>query len=547
MDEVVCYTRHLSPGEERKLSFWEIFLDERWADGSLYCKDAVYAAVGNLNKQLNSKQNYEFLLRAALQFEIKAVGKKPNTGIIEDKEKSDVKEAQRERWESYRTDCYIIGKYWDKIQASEYFASTMQTLLADAASFPNPKDAESLLEKMISHSQEYFAIDDNTRPFLIYKGADTCYNVLNLFMDELVHALYLCRQRVEIFDMDKEDFQSLSRYIGQHFKAVIGIQNSLFSALIQGDAIYFHDLITGPKYNILLDHPEHLRDILIGGPQNYFFLIHDRNYINYINKYYSGTAQCVHFSCAGGFPRQQQENKIYDITFIGTYRDYRECLKEIYEFKRNDRFLASRFIWIMKNNPDYTGEKAFCKTLEYYDIKIEKKEFAELFHRMLICCSCIMYYYREKIIRTLLQAGIKLHLYSETWKCAPFGNHSSLICHPALDAVSSLKVMQQSKISLNVMSWHKDGMTERVLNAMLCKSVVVSDRSTGLEEGFLNGEDLVLFSLDKLEELPKIIKELLEDEEKQKGIAQRGYEKAVKNHLWINRVGQLLEILDKRS
>ena len=85
--------------------------------------------------------------------------------------------------------------------------------------------------------------------------------------------------------------------------------------------------------------------------------------------------------------------------------------------------------------------------------------------------------------------------------------------------------MARSKISLNIMSWHKDGLTERVLNAMLCRSVVLSDWSLALEENFANGKDLLLFSLNQIGRLPGMIKDLLEDEARLGTISRNGFEK----------------------
>ena len=105
--------------------------------------------------------------------------------------------------------------------------------------------------------------------------------------------------------------------------------------------------------------------------------------------------------------------------------------------------------------------------------------------------------------------------------------------------------MQRSKISLNIMSWHKDGLTERILNAMLCQSAVLSDRSGILEDIFVNGRDLVLFSLKGIDELPLLVKELLSDEERLWKIAFSGYEKARQNHQWKNRAEIFLQILEE--
>lgn len=545
MNAVTCYTEYLAPGEERKLSFHEILLDERWADGVIECDDMVYAKVGDVNRRLKAKQKYEFLLRAAKLYEVKAVGMDVEIRSIqvsEENEKADWK------WEAYRTDCYIVGKYQKEALESGYFEAIIKNMLIEASSLPNRQEAEDLLEKMISHAPEYYYIDDNTAPFLIYQGTNICYNVLKLLGNELQCALNRCRQRVEIFDVDKEDAQALTKYIGQHFRAVIGIQSCLFTTLMQDNATYLHDLIVGPKFNIILDHPAGLREIMTCGPKDYFFLIHDRNYINYVKKYYSNIAECIYFPGAGALPRGGgYEDRCYKVSFIGTYNNYRDCLKRFYKLERRLRFLAAKFVGMMRKHPNDTGEEALGKTLKYCHMSIQEDEFEELFYKLRECCYCMMYYYREKIVETLLQAGIELHVWSETWKNAPYGTNSRLICHPALDVVSCLRVMQQSAVSLNVMSWHKDGVTERVVNAMLCKSAVVSDWSSGLEEQFVNGKDLVIFSLERLDELPVIVNKLLADEDKRKSIAQSGYEKAAAGHLWINRVRLLLDFLDKET
>ena len=104
--------------------------------------------------------------------------------------------------------------------------------------------------------------------------------------------------------------------------------------------------------------------------------------------------------------------------------------------------------------------------------------------------------------------------------------------------------MQDSKFSLNIMSWHKDGLTERIFNGMLCQSVVLSDQTTALRENFVNGQDIALFSLKQLSTLPEQVKSLLADNVKLTEIALNGYHKALAEHSWIQRAEQLLHIWD---
>lgn len=49
-------------------------------------------------------------------------------------------------------------------------------------------------------------------------------------------------------------------------------------------------------------------------------------------------------------------------------------------------------------------------------------------------------------------------------------------------SVTRLSFMRVNGESLNIMSWHKDGLTEWVLNIMLSQSVLLSDWCAVLEE-----------------------------------------------------------------
>lgn len=538
--EIICYTDYLPEGEEQNISFMELLLDDNWANGTIACPETVYRKIGDRNTKLSAKRNYEFLLRAAKKFSLKAVGITGTTTMDET-----AFSTQPDEWEAFRTDCYIAGKYQQELLDSGYFNPVIETLLANASQFSAPEEATLFLEKMISHAPEYYEIDDNTCPILLYKGSDICCNTLNLFIQELADALRSYRQQVLIFDIESEGHTTLTRFIGHHFKAVIGIQTYVFSILMQDNTTYLHDLIIGPKFNMILDHPAWLREHITHAPKDYYLLTHDRNYLTFTKKYFGNVKDCYYFPPAGTLPSMMPSAlKSYDVTFIGSYRNYRERLKLIRSYDRKKRFFASRFIGFMKKYPNLSAEKAFQKTLDYYQMDLNDAEFLDLFCEMKHCCFCIMLYYREKIMYTLLNAGIEVHVFSERWENAPFAKHNCLFCHSEIDVKESLHIMQQSRISLNIMSWHKDGITERLLNAMLCQSVVLSDRSTALEENFENGKDLILFDLTELDTLPLIIKDLLADSSQLLQITASGFHKAGEAHQWSNRAEQLLQILD---
>lgn len=532
MEEITCFTHLLPAGETKQLTFWDILLDDRWTEGNFICPDKVYSEIGNLNEKLKAKQNYEFLLRASEKYSIKAIGQSEfheNTNI--------------DIWEAFRTDCYVVGKYQEKLRENNCFDTIVTILIEHASNMPWYQDGISFLEKMIGRTPEYYTIDDNTRPILLYYGADICLNLLNLFIDSLADAFCQLSQPVELFDARMETTQGLTKYIGKHFKAIIGVQTTFFSIMMQDGITNLHDLIIGPKLNIILDHPAWLKNEINHGPKDYYLLLHDRNYISFATQHFPNVTGCMHFSPAGLLPTTQaipMAFREYDITFIGSYRDYRKRLAVIRSYDRIHRHVAAHYLKLMHRNPDYPAEKALMETMKHYGIPMNSESFLQLFYDMRQVYFCILLYYREKVIQTLLDAGIPVHVFSDSWKNAPFINHPCLTCHPDIDAGLSLRVMQNSKLSLNIMSWHKDGLTERIFNGMLCESVVLSDRTTALEEEFVPNEDLVLFSLAELSQLPDTVKSLLADNDRLRQIASSGNQKALNKHTWLERARQIL-------
>ena len=97
---------------------------------------------------------------------------------------------------------------------------------------------------------------------------------------------------------------------------------------------------------------------------------------------------------------------------------------------------------------------------------------------------------------------------------------------------------------MNIMSWHKDGFTERVANIMLAHTVLLTDKTTYLEENYVNGKELVMFSLDEIEKLSELIKRVSGQGQLEQ-IAEAGYQKTLKRHTWEYQTEELLKALDE--
>jgi spore maturation protein CgeB len=155
----------------------------------------------------------------------------------------------------------------------------------------------------------------------------------------------------------------------------------------------------------------------------------------------------------------------------------------------------------------------------------------------------VMDYYRYRFLKTLLDGGITLDVFGDFWQDSILGHHPNLVCHPGVSAEESLVVYARSRMSLNVMSWHKDGYTERVANIMLARTVLVTDQTTSLAEEYCDGEDLLFFDIAHPERLLEKVKALRKDPARMEQIAAAGYEKTRRSHTWEIAVRKLTKVL----
>jgi UDP-2,3-diacylglucosamine pyrophosphatase LpxH len=171
-------------------------------------------------------------------------------------------------------------------------------------------------------------------------------------------------------------------------------------------------------------------------------------------------------------------------------------------------------------------------------------EFALNMHRCMDANRVVMFHYREKVVETLLNAGIRVDVFGETWNNCPLRDNPLLVIHGDVGYMEGIGILAASRISLNVMSWHKAGMTERIANSMLNYALCLTDTTDYLEKHFTDGEDIVLFRLDRLGELPDKVRGLLGDAALVDRITENAYANASANHRWCNRARDFVAMLE---
>lgn len=393
-------------------------------------------------------------------------------------------------------------------------------------------------------------------PYLIYLGSDICYHVLDEFALQLGKALEEQGETVEYYNVSKQGEGGLSAYVGRRFRAVIGFQSYLFDIYLPKAGVYLHDLIEGPKLNFQFDHPVWMNNHYRNLPKDCYILTHDRDYASFIRRYYPKAAGVYVLPPAGSevpAVRQGWENadpegrtgdRSVDVAFIGTYTDYRQYLLPVWQSEPFVRHLAACFLRRMHMYPNEAAEVSLWETLKQKGIVCGDGEYLGVMDGLKSMIYCIMSYYREQVVRTLLEGGIVLDVYGESWRKSPFAKDGRLRIHPALTPQEVPGELCRSKVSLNVMAWHKDGFTERIAGSMLCGSVVCTDTSRYLAEHFRDGEELLLFDLQQPGLLPGRIRDILSDEGRRRNMAGLAYARAAEEHTWKQRALELRGWLD---
>lgn len=533
--------------DSRILTMGEVLLDERITENGILLDKELLCEAGGLNTRLPAKWEYELALRVAEKEKLVQLP----FAVFGETTFWERFEQMQDAWGGFCVDAYIAGRYSEFLRKHELFEAVVEAVLEEGLAVESAETAGQLLEDMMAHKERYFYYYDATQPILIYRGASCCYNILNVFAERLAEALKEQGNRIEFYDTETEDVQGLARLLGRHYKASVGFQAWILSAQLKGGKDSLMNRIGGPKYNFIFDHPIWMQEQLRYVPDRYYVLTHDRNYAAFIRKYDTGVKDAYLLPPGGREPKgaeagvEESVRRIYDITFLGTYGDYREKLAVIADCVPEVRFLAARFLLYMKQSPNSTAEAAFQRALEHYKIRLSQEAFLELFGELKAVIQCIMYYYREKVVETILNAGIELHVYGDSWKESPFAGSPLLKMHEAVYGEAAIRVLAQSKISLNIMAWHKDGFTERIADSMLAGAVVVSDYSTQLEEFY--GGETVLFDLQQLGDLPKLLTGLLRDEDTRESLAEAVERKARTMATWEVRAKELLEIIEEES
>lgn len=376
----------------------------------------------------------------------------------------------------------------------------------------------------------------------IFKDCNNlCYGTLNFFAEQLGNAL--AAYGISVSYLDRIGNDSLR----ESFDLLIGFNIPTLSGMKVGEE-YLLDMYGCPFVHFIVDPPYYYHESLQSQMKNQYFVFLDTEHEKYYKQYCAPCKDITIGYLLGPVGKTIPfMDRNIDILHTGSVYDIQSAYDDLTQADVPD-MLRDLYVFLIecgKNQPQkrtidlingWLSDHGLAKGKEeYWPILMQVATQAEHYLRS---------YYRIKIINTLLEAGLKVHIAGNGWE-QYFPKHlDNLVLEGSVPYEQAGELTAHAKILLNVMPWFKDGFHDRIPTAMLNKSICLTDSSSYIDEHFQNGHNIVLYNLSKLEELPSKCYWLLEHPEESMCIADAGYQKVSKEYTWENLILKILKMTD---
>lgn len=305
-----------------------------------------------------------------------------------------------------------------------------------------------------------------------------------------------------------------------------------------------------PSYNIVVDHPMYYHHFLERVPSNYHHISIDKNHEAYMRRFFPEIKNGPFLPLAGTQLHPGKTNvpiafRKYDVTMVGNY--CKPSTFDKYITRIDDEYTAfyHRMIEDLFAHPDLTVEEVAQAHLLAELSEVPEEELKKTMAALTFIDLYVRYTFRGRAVQELVDAGITVHVFGDGWNLLECRHPENLRIMNSLNSEGCLKRLCQTKLSLNVMPWFKNGAHDRIFNTMLNGSVCLTDSSIYLDEILHDGKDCRLYSLKEMERLPEIAKELLADPDRMQAVADGGYELAKAGHTWAHRAKELHNLVEE--
>lgn len=387
---------------------------------------------------------------------------------------------------------------------------------------------------------------DNEK-ILIFTSREICYNSHYFFAHQLEGAFEKLGYQVEMCEFTKEDdFDAvLGPHLGKHYKFMLDF-NSLMPQLIEEDGTPVLNMIGGPFYDYILDHPLFHYNCLSSQIDDFHAILLDEAQEAYVKRYYKGIKSTLMMPL--GATEAIAETKRTDrpdcVLFMGSY-DSEEKLYEIIRMAPEPvRTLALKVLERRLAQPQIPQEEALEEMLTERGMELDDKTFALFMNQMYAVDAYVRNHFRKASIDCLAKYRIPMKLVGDGWEKYRSLDESFITREKSVEFGLSFEKMAKEHILLNSSPIFNRGAHDRIYGGMANRCVVLTDENPYLRRTLKDGENVMLYSLKDEKSLKDMAEELLTNERLYKDIEEQAYQEFVANHTWECRAKKLLAFIE---
>jgi hypothetical protein len=320
----------------------------------------------------------------------------------------------------------------------------------------------------------------------------------------------------------------------------------LYSTMVN-ESISLFDYLDYPVFTYLVDYPYYHIERLNNVKSDKIYLsCVDYNHIAYLNRYHRNIKNVVFlphfgFKSEDYIPYEQREIDLY---FPGSYVNPKNRLKDINELPEVLAHIAKTLISEMIKCKNLTLDEALTNYLDSIQFAYDLDHIPELINVLLCVDQYLRDYYRHNIITEILNSGISLMVSGTGWSELKTV-YPNLLCvlSEGVDIEENISVIANSKILLNILPSFKNGTHERIFTAMMNGCICLTNENQFLIDNYKDNDEIVYYDINYLENLPDIIRNLLNNPQESKKIAEQGREKVRDEYGFTKTAKQILTIM----
>lgn len=377
---------------------------------------------------------------------------------------------------------------------------------------------------------------------IVFCSREICYQSSSFFANQMADAFENLGYDVKVCEFSKEDnldavFEPL---FGQKYRLLLDF-NSMLTQMTEDDGTAVPDLLDGPFFDYVLDHPLFHYNCLNANVKNLNAIFLDEAQEAYVNRYYPRVQKTLTMPLgATEALTDEKEEKINHVLVMGTYDSPDKVYEMVTLSPEPLKSYMKELIEMRTEDPLLPMEEGFRRLLKDRGETILDEQFALFMNAMYPVDAYIRDYFRKAAVDTLVKAGIPVTLVGEGWEKYKSPREAIVTREKPLVFCLSFERIAHANILLNVSPFFNHGAHDRIFAGMANRCTVLTDENPYLRERMKDREHVFMYSLKDMHSLAAGAEELMTNTALCREIQEKAYTEFLKKYTWEEKAKELL-------